>query len=129
MMDGLLMRGRKLVAPLAPRDKLVKSAHASHMGIAKTKKRMREAYWWPAMDVHVERLVCECTECACCDTIFKCLTQPMVIREQAPGLWTDISIDILGPVKLKTWDRYLIVCIDMFSVGLMSRWLIPLSLV
>lgn len=58
-----------------------------------------------------------CVECASSDKILKCRTQPIVKRKQADGPWSDISIDILGPVRRNTHDKYVLVCMDMYS-----RW-------
>ncbi|KAJ1105890.1 hypothetical protein NDU88_003294 [Pleurodeles waltl] len=115
VVDGLLTRGTKLVPPVNVREELLKHAHASHMGIVKTNERVREGYWCPAMDVKIERMVRECIECSSCDEILKCRTKPMVLREQASGPWSDITIDIVGPEGINSFDRYVLVYLDMFS--------------
>lgn len=39
----------------------------------------------------------------------------MVVREESEAPWSDVAIDILGPIKLKSRDHYVLVCVDMFS--------------
>ncbi|KAJ1129495.1 hypothetical protein NDU88_007863 [Pleurodeles waltl] len=55
--DGVLMRDTRLIPPEALRKKLIPLAHEGHMGIAKTKECIRLDFWWPGLDLMVERAV------------------------------------------------------------------------
>lgn len=46
---SLLFRGERLV-PTSLAVFLIEAAHESHLGINRTKQRLRDGYWWPVMD-------------------------------------------------------------------------------
>ena len=48
--NDFTFRGLRLVAPVALPRTLVDLAHEGHQGIVRTKRRLREVYWWPGMD-------------------------------------------------------------------------------
>ncbi|KFD45491.1 hypothetical protein M513_13630 [Trichuris suis] len=53
--DGCVLRGpQRIVVPEAVRHALVSVAHESHQGIALSKARLRELFWWPKMNLLVE---------------------------------------------------------------------------
>ena len=57
----------RAVVPMALRDLLLQEAHnsslAGHQGMFKTMERIKEAFWWPNMDVDVANHLCRCTIC------------------------------------------------------------------
>ncbi|KAJ1188714.1 hypothetical protein NDU88_005471, partial [Pleurodeles waltl] len=113
----LLLRGMRLIPPSSVRGLLIGQAHDSHMGISKTKERLRSSYWWPGMDTQVERVVRDCMQCALNEKTMKSRVQPMIIRDKPKGPWEDISLDILGPIYGDGSIDYVIVVMDMYS-----RW-------
>lgn len=42
-----IMRGQRLVVPVALRSKFIHLAHERHQGVMQTKQRLRELFWWP----------------------------------------------------------------------------------
>ncbi|XP_064463660.1 uncharacterized protein K02A2.6-like [Ornithodoros turicata] len=97
--DGLLLRGDRIVVPQAVTDRLLASAHDTHCGIVRTKQRLREYYWWPGMDSHVEKMVRSCSVCQACDKSAKTAQQPLhpVPFPKAP--WSKLGLDIVGPFE------------------------------
>ena len=52
--DGVILRGNRLVVPTPMRMSVVSLAHEGHLGLTKTKQRLRSKVWWPSMDRDVE---------------------------------------------------------------------------
>ncbi|XP_069063748.1 retrotransposon-like protein 1 [Pleurodeles waltl] len=115
--EGLLLRGNRLVPPSSLRDQLLALSHSGHPGISKTKERMRALYWWPGMDIALERRVRDCYECCLADKSLKVKTQPLILKEIPNEVWEEVAIDIMGPVSSKSSSKYIIVLMDM-----LSRW-------
>ena len=51
---GIVMRGHRIVLPQALRSRTIMLAHASHMGMTRTKQYVRAKLWWPALDDDIE---------------------------------------------------------------------------
>ena len=58
--DGLVLRGTKLVVPATLRDKVVTHAHEGHRGIVWTKQLLRSTLWFPSMDRMIEKEISQC---------------------------------------------------------------------
>nr|XP_037286010.1 uncharacterized protein K02A2.6-like [Rhipicephalus microplus] len=99
-------------------DILRQSAHESHPGIVKTKQRIKEKYWWPCIDKHVEAAVRSCSTCQASDKSVKNWQAPLQPVRLPDRPWDKISIDIMGPFERAPADcRFVIVAVDYFS-----RW-------
>ena len=61
--DGLLLKGSKIVIPRSLRTKILESIHTGHMGIEKCLKRARSAVFWPGMTNDITELVSKCSVC------------------------------------------------------------------
>jgi len=90
--EGVVLRGDKIIIPTSLQDRLLRLAHTSHMGIAKTKSRIRQNYWWPEMDKQIEEFV---RDCNCCRTI--CRDSPVQITDWSTKPWSKLFMDIAGP--------------------------------
>lgn len=116
VVGDLLLRGDKFVAPSSLVGRLLDAAHESHPGITRTKQRLREQYWWPAMCKQVEQLIASCAVCQSVDKSAKPVTPPLqpVAFPSAP--WQKLGIDIVGPFANVPADcRFAITAIDYFS--------------
>ena len=51
----LVMQGDRIVIPTL-RKRVPEAAHEGHLGIVKTKSRLRTKVWWPKMDSDAERI-------------------------------------------------------------------------
>ena len=51
VVDGVLMRGMRIVIPSKLRKQTLELAHEGHQGIVKTKLRLREKVWWPGIEL------------------------------------------------------------------------------
>lgn len=67
------------------------------------------------MDLHVERFIRYCVQCALSERVAKPKVQPVVIRERPEGPWKEVGLDIVGPILSLGSEWYVLV--DLFS-----RW-------
>lgn len=65
--DGLLLLGERIAIPESYRARLISLAHENHPGIIRTKQLLRDRYWWPCLDKHVESTVRNCCICQAAD--------------------------------------------------------------
>ena len=63
VIDGVLLRGERLVVPKKLQEKVVEIAHEGHQGITKTKSYLRSRLWFPGMDMMTERIIRGCMLC------------------------------------------------------------------
>ncbi|KAI3377818.1 hypothetical protein L3Q82_008956 [Scortum barcoo] len=77
--------------------RLLDIAHETHQGIARTKQRLRELYWWPGMDSQVEALVKECSTCRQNDKSAVTHNAPLYPVPLPVAPWGKVGIDIVGP--------------------------------
>ena len=50
VIDGLIVKGHRIIIPSALQDEALKLLHSFHMGIIKTKDRARTSFFWPNMN-------------------------------------------------------------------------------
>ncbi|XP_062710814.1 uncharacterized protein K02A2.6-like [Aedes albopictus] len=108
--DGILLRGRRIVVPTVLRDRVISLAHEAHPGIAAMKRRLRQKVWWPLMDKAVESCVKRCKQC----TLVSSLGVPEPLRRTRMPIkpWIDIAVDFMGPLPS---GHNLFVIVDYFS--------------
>ena len=96
--------------PSSLREGVVDIAHEGHMGIVKTKRRLRTKVWWPTIDKEAEKL---CESCHGCQLVEKqSRPEPMVRTELPPRCWQDLNCDFLGPLPS---GHNLLVVVDYYS--------------
>ena len=61
--EGLVLRGSKMVVPESLRNQVVTLAHEGHQGIVRTKQFLRATTWFPGMDKRVEKEIAHCMPC------------------------------------------------------------------
>ena len=63
VVDGLLLRGFRIVIPNSLRLEVLDQIHAGHQGIHKCRQRASQSVWWPGLSRQLEELVKNCREC------------------------------------------------------------------
>lgn len=63
VVDGLLLRGIRLVVPSALRREVIERLHAGHQGVSKCRALAREAVWWPGISASLQDFVQRCPTC------------------------------------------------------------------
>ena len=64
IVNGLIVKGHRVVIPNQLCDEALKLLHSSHMGIVKTKDRARTSFFWPSINRDIESHLSECHPCA-----------------------------------------------------------------
>lgn len=106
----ILVRGTKLVVPVALRSRMMALAHEGHPGESVMKRRLRDRVWWPGMDKEITKCVKICEGCRLVAVPDK--PEPMQRRPLPTKPWIDLAIDFLGPLPS---GHYLLVVIDYYS--------------
>ena len=75
---GVLLRGTLLMPPESLHNRLIDMAHVGHLGIIKTKERLRMSFWWPGMDIAIECQVRDCVQCIANDKPYSPKQPPLV---------------------------------------------------
>ncbi|GBM57634.1 Gypsy retrotransposon integrase-like protein 1 [Araneus ventricosus] len=131
VIDGLLFHREKmlgdaitqLVLPLSRRAQVLRLAHesvfGSHMGVKKTKERIRYSFYWPMMSREIAEYCKSCKECQLRShekMIDKIPITP-VLRPELP--FECVNVDIIGPIEPPSARRhkYVLCLIDQHS-----RW-------
>ncbi|KAL0160057.1 hypothetical protein M9458_043782, partial [Cirrhinus mrigala] len=111
-----VLRGSRLVVPVALQHTLVKLAHEGHQGIVRTKQRLRELYWWPGIDCLVKEYIQACQLCLSSDKTANTSAAPLQPVPFPSTPWDKVAIDVVGPFDTAVWDcRYALTLIDYHS--------------
>ena len=109
-MEGVVLRGHRIVMPEALRDRTLAIAHQGHQGIEKTKQLLRTKAWWPKIDQHVESLIKNCL--ACQSVAPPNPTTPLCETEMPSKPWSSLHMDLCGPFPS---GESVLVVIDAYS--------------
>ena len=63
LLDGLVIRGNRIVIPQSLRSPYLKRLHRVHQGITKTLERSREKFFWPGMTEQIKQMILSCPDC------------------------------------------------------------------
>ena len=117
IIDGVIYRGEKFVIPGSLQNRIITFAHEGHLGISKTKIRIREQFWWPNLNSSVES---QLRSCGCCREAYR--DSPVQVPDYKHIPWHQLAIDIKGPVyDLSHRPLYIIVLIDVYTKLAMAR--------
>ena len=108
IVDGLVLRGDRLVVPEKLQQTVVDIAHSSHHGIGKTKALLCETLWFPGMDRKVEHTVTRCLPCQEASHT-PMMHEPLKMTDLPDRPWQKVSMDLCGPFSS---GDYLLVVID-----------------
>ena len=105
----------KKARPLVPkpfRDVVIRMFHClGHKGQKPTLQKVAARYYWPTMRQDVSRVVSACPDCAAVN-IGKTIKPPMSHRPIIAKRFSDIMVDIVGPIPESRGFRYLLTVID-----------------
>ena len=112
LVDGLMVRGERLVIPRELRVAVLEAAHEGCPGRDSMLHQLRVDTWWPGQTKDVKDWVDSCDSCAA--SVDRNYPAPMVLRETPQAAWQHCSADFKGPIGGK---YYFHVLIDNYS-----RW-------
>ena len=62
-MNGILMKGERVIVPSSLRKEMKAKIHEGHLGIEKRKARARETMFWPGINGEIREMVQQCSAC------------------------------------------------------------------
>ncbi|KAI3380790.1 hypothetical protein SNEBB_010510, partial [Seison nebaliae] len=91
VVDGLLLKGSRLVIPPSLRKDIMDHIHQGHQGIVKCQSRARSAVWWPNMTNHISDRVARCETC-CRERVNR--SEPLISGEFPERPWQKVGTDL-----------------------------------
>ena len=105
---GLILKDERIVLPKSLWKLAVEKAHqGGHPGMTNMKRRLRTHFWIPKMNELVEKKVQTCPSCQVFSP--KTTKEPISPQVTPQTNWSDISIDLFGPMPDK---RHVLVAQD-----------------
>ena len=108
--NDVILRTERILLPKSLHQQTLKIAHEGHLGIGKCKSLLRQKVYWLSMDKNITDYVNKCV--ACQANIFKQTSEPIRISKLPEYPWSQISIDLYGPLPS---DEILFVLMDVHS--------------
>ena len=107
VVQGLLLRGNRIVIPFKLQTDIVNRLHSGHQGISKCRQLAQQSVWWPGIGQALKKAILSCP--ICCQ---HCLprTEPLIPTELSDRPWQKVATDIFEWEK----SQYLLV-VDYFS--------------
>lgn len=110
----------KEIPPKEARPRILFACHniptSGHMGVAKTKARIFEHYWWPKFQYDVKRYVKCCRVCQAIKPENKRPMGLMSIVDPPTRAWQKLAVDFFGPLPRSTnGHTQILVVTDVFS--------------
>ena len=94
--DGIILRGDRIVVPAKLRQKMIEIAHEGHQGQVRTKQLLTAHVWFPGMDSQCVKFVSTCI--ACQSNTPETHREPLKMTELPDGPWDKLSVDFCGPM-------------------------------
>ncbi|CAA9996939.1 unnamed protein product, partial [Nesidiocoris tenuis] len=101
LVDGLLLKGSRIVIPEVMRAEMLNKLHEGHQGITKCRALAKQSVWWPRLSTQLKPLLENCTNCARYRTN---RAEPLLPTSFPERPWQTLGMDLL---KLQgQWYRY-----------------------
>ena len=110
LVNGLIMRGDKIVIPKSLQNDVIGLAHECHLGAEKTVALIRETCWFPRMTQMVKEFVQTCK--GCLSAISNTPPVPLEPNLLPDRPWQHLHGDFKGPIGGK---YYMHIIIDQYS--------------
>ena len=109
--DGLVMKNEKIILPKALYNTAMEKAHqGAHPGMSGMKRRLRSHFWFPQMDLEIEKFVNGCGNCQMFTN--KRTKHPITPITSPKTPWENVSIDLFGPMPD---HKHVVVVLDSAS--------------
>ncbi|XP_063750626.1 uncharacterized protein K02A2.6-like [Eleginops maclovinus] len=107
VVDGLLMKGERLVIPVTMQEDMINKIHEGHQGMTKCVARAQQSMWWPGLTKQIKQRV---ENCATCAREAHNAPEPLLTTTLPERPWQRVAVDLFQ------WDNamYLVV-IDYYS--------------
>ena len=88
---GLLLKGSRLVIPVAMQKTTLGKIHEGHQGIAKCRERAKQSVWGPGLSKQIEDLVDKCDKCS---KERQHRVEPMIPSDVPERPWRTVGSDL-----------------------------------
>ena len=114
IVDGLLVKGSRIVIPTEMRHACLETLHTPHLGLQKTLLRARSSVFWPGMTADIKAQISNCSACQKFQT-----KQPAeTLRNELPTTqpWTCLATDIFEHggksylIVVDHFSKFIVVC-------------------
>lgn len=89
--DGILLKGSRIVIPPSMQSDVLEHLHAGHQGIGRCRARATQSVWWPGINQHIQSYV---SRCPVCQQHRKPHAEPMIFSPLPKHPWEAIGIDL-----------------------------------
>ena len=96
IVDGIVLRGDRIIVPAKLRHKMMEIAHEGHQGQVRTKQLLRAHVWFPGMESQCDKFVS--TWIACQSNTPQTHHEPLQMTDLPEGPWEKVSVDFWGPM-------------------------------
>ncbi|XP_065067008.1 uncharacterized protein K02A2.6-like [Rhopilema esculentum] len=110
VVDGLVLRGCRIVVPASLWQSVTTLAHEGHQGVVRTKQYLRMHLWFPGLDKRVETEIAQCMACQANTDIYQ--QEPLKPTELPTEPWSKLATDLYGPLDT---GEYLLVVQCLYS--------------
>ena len=109
-----------LLLPLSLSDDVIHDTHTSllsgHEGIARTKERLLQNYFWPNMEAKIAQHVAACARCQVRRTTDRPHPPLLTSMPQCTSLNQRVAIDLFGPLRTSSQGKQFVLCMtDAFT--------------
>jgi transposase InsO family protein len=107
IMDGLIMKGSRIVVPSTMRPDTLTRLHDGHQGLTSTLQRARRTVYWPGLHNDVSATLSKCTECQ----------QHANKKPRPPERQISVTrpMEVIGIDLMEFKGQHAVVTIDYFS--------------
>ncbi len=94
VLDGVVLRGTRIVVPTSMRSDMLERIHEGHLGIVKCRRRGREHFYWPSMNNDIEKLVSRCAVCQ--KYRYQQQKEPLKQHQETLEPWAKVGMDLFS---------------------------------
>ena len=92
ILDGLVLKGIRMVVPVQCQAEVLEKLHEGHFGIDHTKLRAKDTVYWPEINADIETLI---KSCELCQEHGRRNNKDLVLARELPMVpWTLIEMDV-----------------------------------
>ena len=92
ILDGLVLKGMRIVIPDHCHEEILLKLHEGHFGIDRTKLQARDSVYWPSIYKDIETLIKTCETCH--ENLKRDTKDPVLAREIPLVPWTLLEMDL-----------------------------------
>ena len=92
IVDGILIKGNRIIIPKVLRAEVLDQIHYAHLGVEKCRLRARDSVFWPNINKDIAELVSQCTACQELQPNNK--KEPLKPFDIPPTQWHTVASDL-----------------------------------